>query len=74
MKINIKKFQDFRLSSNQLSAIKRGSGCGCHQAVPYDCEYLGGHQPGTGAFYNCMVEGYQGCCSVDTTCHCSPQE
>ena len=36
----------------------------CKQAVPFDCEYLGGYTPGTYGFNDCVCEGYTGCCQL----------
>lgn len=69
MRINkIENFKKFEVEHAVLISLKGGVGlCTCKQAAPYACE-TAGYIPGTGAFYNCMVDIYTDCMILDPSC------
>lgn len=63
----LENFKQFEIAPSALGSLKGGL-CACKQAAPYACE-TAGWQPGTGGFYNCMVDVYTDCMSLDPSCH-----
>ena len=63
--LNQEELVNFRGGSGPGNCETTSSACqACKDAVPYDCQYLGGHEPGSLDYLQCLNEGLIGCCEV----------